>query len=134
MNGIALFSLFFQFRMKTEQIEIQMPWGFVKGQVFGDRSNPNTIPILCLHGYLDNSNSFKPIAPYLCASNEYYMIAIDYPGHGLSSKLNDPLLYSLRTFILTIRKVILELDLKNFVFLAHSFGCTLAMMVFLFFL
>jgi len=119
--------------MKTKQIEIQVPWGFIKGQVFGDQTNPNAIPILCLHGYLDNSNSFKPLARHLCVSNEYYMIAIDYPGHGLSSKLNDPLLYTLRTFVLAVRKVVVDLNLNNFVFLTHSFGCTLAMMVFNYF-
>jgi pimeloyl-ACP methyl ester carboxylesterase len=113
--------------VKTEQIELEMPWGVVKGQIFGNKVN--TRPILCLHGYLDNSNSFKPLAPFLCESNQYHLICIDLPGQGLSSKIADPMLYSLKTFIFCIRKIILDLDLKDFIFMGHSFGCTLGLMV-----
>lgn len=113
--------------MHCEQIEIPMPWGFVKGQIFGDKIN--TVPILALHGYLDNSNSFKPLAPILCASKEYHVIAVDLPGQGLSSKISDPMLYNLKTFLYSIRKIVLHLNLKKFIFLTHSFGCTLATMV-----
>jgi hypothetical protein len=44
--------------MKTKQIEIPLSWGSVKGQIFGDPLKKNSIPILALHGYLDNSNRF----------------------------------------------------------------------------
>lgn len=106
-----------------------MPWGLVRGQIFGDRTNAN--PILCLHGYLDNSNSFKPLAPFLCESKEFYMIAIDLPGQGLSDKIAEPLYYNFKTLLYCVRKIVLHFRLKNFTFLTHSFGCSLAMMVFL---
>jgi pimeloyl-ACP methyl ester carboxylesterase len=38
--------------------------------------------LLCLHGWLDNAASFQPLIPYL---SNYHVIAIDWPGHGLSS-------------------------------------------------
>lgn len=37
--------------------------------------------LLCLHGWLDNAASFQPLLPYL---SHYHVIAIDWPGHGLS--------------------------------------------------
>lgn len=37
--------------------------------------------LLCLHGWLDNAASFQPLLPYL---SNYHVIAIDWPGHGLS--------------------------------------------------
>ncbi|TWX64277.1 alpha/beta fold hydrolase [Colwellia sp. C1TZA3] len=37
--------------------------------------------LLCLHGWLDNAASFQPLMPYL---SNYHVIAIDWPGHGLS--------------------------------------------------
>jgi len=37
--------------------------------------------LLCLHGWLDNAASFQPLLPYL---TNYHVIAIDWPGHGLS--------------------------------------------------
>jgi hypothetical protein len=51
---------------------------FKKGQVFGEESKDKKVLVL-VHGYLDNSNSFKPIAPLL-TTNQYYLIAIDLPG------------------------------------------------------
>ena len=115
--------------MPIKQIEIPMPWGYVKGQIFGQVENYSQTPMLCLHGYLDNSNSFKPLAKYLCETKEYYMIAVDSIGHGLSSQLNNPILFNFKTFILSIRKIVEFLNLKNFIFLTHSFGCTLSLMV-----
>ena len=36
---------------------------------------------LCLHGWLDNADSFLPLSACL---NELNLVAIDLPGHGLS--------------------------------------------------
>lgn len=38
--------------------------------------------VLCLHGWLDNAASFLPIMPLL---TDKRVIAVDWPGHGLSS-------------------------------------------------
>ena len=62
-----------------EQVEIPIQLGnevrILKGQIFGDTKK---YPILCLHGYLDNSNSFKPLASYLANTESiYYMIAVN---------------------------------------------------------
>lgn len=117
--------------MNTEQISIPMPWGSIKGQIFGNPNNKNSKPILCLHGYLDNSNSFKPLAPFLCQNSEYYLIAIDLPGHGLSSKLPDGIAYQPKLFLSAIRRVVKYFDLKDFIFLCHSYGVGLSYMVIL---
>lgn len=106
-----------------------MPWGDVKAQIFGDQSNRNSTPILCIHGHLDNSNSFKPLAEYLCKSNEYHMIAIDLPGHGLSSPIPNGVFYTPKLFLTVLRRIILHLHLKNFLFLGHSYGCGLCYLV-----
>ncbi|NUS95062.1 MAG: alpha/beta hydrolase [Nocardia sp.] len=39
------------------------------------------LPVLCLHGILDNCAGFDPLAGYLTGVD---LIAIDLPGHGLS--------------------------------------------------
>ncbi|MGW5384112.1 alpha/beta fold hydrolase [Nocardia sp. NPDC003963] len=41
----------------------------------------NGLPVLCLHGILDNCAGFDPLAGYLTGAD---LIAIDLPGHGLS--------------------------------------------------
>lgn len=38
--------------------------------------------ILALHGWLDNSNSFKYLGPFL-AENGYHVIAIDHAGGNM---------------------------------------------------
>ncbi len=66
--------------LNVKQISVPAPWGSIEVQVFGEPDNSRAIPVLCLHGYLDNSQSFRPAAPFICASNKYYMIAVDFPG------------------------------------------------------
>ncbi len=122
-NETILFS-----KLKVEEISVPMPWGNIKAQIFGNVS-PKATPILCLHGYLDNSNSFKPLAPFICQNNEYYMIAIDLPGHGLSSKLPDGIPYTPKLFLTSVRRVVKHFDMKNFIFMCHSYGTGISYMV-----
>ncbi len=107
-----------------------MPWGQVKAQIFGNQSNSKSTPILCIHGYLDNSNSFKPLAEYLTKSNEYHLISIDLPGHGFSSSIPNGALYTPKLYLTVLRRIVLHLHLKHFVFLGHSYGCGLCYLVF----
>lgn len=64
--------------------DVVKPVGFdvngrkVSGISYGDEQGPL---LLCLHGWLDNAASFQPLMPYL---SNYHVIAIDWPGHGLS--------------------------------------------------
>ena len=39
--------------------------------------------VLCLHGWLDNADSFKGLAP-LVAKDGWDVLSLDLPGHGLS--------------------------------------------------
>ncbi|CAF0900840.1 unnamed protein product [Brachionus calyciflorus] len=115
-------------KMRVEQVSVPVPWGDVKCQIFGDPTSKKAKPIVCLHGYLDNSNSFKPLAPYFCQSDEYYMIAVDLPGHGLSSKLPNGIPYTPKLFLAAVRRVIRHFNLKEFYFFCHSYGIHLSVM------
>ncbi|MBA6391388.1 alpha/beta hydrolase [Colwellia sp. BRX10-3] len=55
----------------------------VNGRKISGLSNGNVQGklLLCLHGWLDNAASFEPLMPHL---SNYHVIAIDWPGHGLS--------------------------------------------------
>ena len=59
----------------------------IAGLQYGDRSKP---VLLAVHGWLDNAASFIPLAEALKDSLDdgslpYQLIAIDLPGHGLST-------------------------------------------------
>lgn len=64
--------------VKTEEVSFDLGGYVVRGIASG---NKNATPLLCLHGWLDNAASFTPLLPYL---QRYYVIAIDWPGHGHS--------------------------------------------------
>lgn len=118
--------------VKTNELKIPTPWGHLSGQLFGDlidkdTNQPNK-PILALHGYLDNSNSFKPLASHIC-SNGYYMIALDFPGHGFSSHIPNGMHYSPKLFLVAVRAAVKHLELKKFNIVAHSFGSSVSLLV-----
>ena len=98
----------------------------MRGQIFGDPLTSK--PIVALHGYLDNSNSFKPMASTL-TENGYYVIAFDYPGQGLSSHFPKGMIYTPKSYLTCIRRAIKHLNLNRFVILSHSYGVILSFMV-----
>ncbi|WP_299495411.1 alpha/beta hydrolase [uncultured Shewanella sp.] len=61
-----------------EEIQIALPHLNVSARMWGREDKPL---LLALHGWLDNANSFEPLAAYL---NDYQVLAIDWPGHGYS--------------------------------------------------
>jgi pimeloyl-ACP methyl ester carboxylesterase len=115
----------------TTQFEVDVGWGKIAGQIFGkqDAAAKNAKPIFALHGFLDNSNSFRPLASYLTKNNQYYIIAIDLPGMGLSSHISNGIPYSTKFFLMTLRRVIIHFKMDKFIFMTHSFGCSLALAV-----
>ena len=108
-----------------KQFEIEVGWGKICGQIFGDPSVGK--PIFALHGFLDNSNSFRPIAPHLVKDDKYYIIAIDLPGMGFSSKIPNGVPYTTKFYLMALRRVTKHFNLEKFTFLTHSFGCSLAL-------
>lgn len=69
------------------------------------------IPILCLHGWLDNASSFDLVAPSLIKSCPVpaVVIALDFPGHGLSAHLQDRSDYSPALYVRDIYSIIGQL-------------------------
>ena len=46
--------------------------------------NETKKPLLCLHGYLDNAASYLPLMQSSEVLQDYYIIALEWPGHGFS--------------------------------------------------
>lgn len=69
-----------QVQRTWEEIQIEVPWGIVAGKWYGDRDQQ---PVLALHGWQDNAGTFDKLIPLLPACVP--ILAIDLPGHGLSS-------------------------------------------------
>ena len=89
--------------------------------------NPSNPPIVALHGWLDNANSFEPLAQYL--QNNYYFIAVDLPGHGHSAHIPPSSNYHFIDGVFSIIQIINELKLDKVHLLGHSLGACLASII-----
>lgn len=102
-------------------LTIKIPGFQIACKTWGDPDSP---VMLALHGWLDNANSFKPIAPYL--SQDYYLIAMDLPGHGLSSHMPEGCHYHFIDAIFAIFAAMDTLGHERVNLLGHSMGACLA--------
>jgi len=104
-----------------QTFDVNIPGFTIACKAFGDKKLP---PLLALHGWLDNANSFELLAPFL--AEHFYVIAIDLPGHGLSSHLPPGSHYHIIDGLFCISRVMSALHIKNFHLLGHSMGACLA--------
>jgi len=82
-------------------------------------------PVLALHGWLDNAASFDALGPLL---EGYRVIALDLPGHGLSSHRGRDGSYNVWDDLPDLVWLVEELGLPRYALLGHSRGaaiCTL---------
>lgn len=81
------------------------------------------IRLLCVHGWLDNANSFLPLFPYL---EDFEIIAIDLPGHGHSSAIGDNAHYQLAETALLLPQIVSALGWQSCHLVGHSLGGNLS--------
>ncbi|WP_019216085.1 alpha/beta fold hydrolase [Legionella tunisiensis] len=103
---------------------VTIPGFTIAGKAWG---NPALPPMLALHGWLDNANSFDLLAPYL--EKQFYLLAVDLPGHGHSSHLPEGCYYHFSDGIFTCLQIIQALGFKHFHLLGHSMGACLASLI-----
>jgi len=81
------------------------------------------LPVIALHGWLDNAASFIPIAPYL---EGVHLVAPDLPGHGHSQHLPPAAGYHLADNCRWITALADAMGWQRFVLLGHSMGAAAA--------
>lgn len=104
-------------------ISIRTKFHTIEGVEWG---NPQGIPILAFHGWLDNANSFAPLAKYF---PDYRFISIDFPGHGKSSHKPENTVYYFAEYTLEVISIAQTLGLENFILMAHSMGAAVSTLV-----
>ncbi|WP_298512982.1 alpha/beta hydrolase [uncultured Kordia sp.] len=107
-----------------KEIEFNIHGFVLKAKTWGDK---NGQPILGIHGWLDNANSFDKIAPLLAANT--YFIAIDLAGHGLSNHRKKTSSYYLWDYALDILEIIEQLQSQKVNIIAHSMGTGVAAII-----
>lgn len=76
-------------------------------------------PVLALHGWLDNANTFDRIAPLL---EGCHIVALDLAGHGHSGHRSAGASYYLWDYLADVAEVIRQLGWKRFSLMGHSMG------------
>lgn len=90
---------------------------------WGDEDKP---PILALHGWLDNAESFAELAPLL---TDYHVVAVDMPGHGHSDHLPAGVRYHFLDAVDVVMKILDKLGWQQAVLMGHSLGGAVASVV-----
>ena len=81
--------------------------------------------VLAIHGWLDNSNSFSVLGPYL-AERGYHVVAYDNIGHGYSShETASSNSYTMAPYLGRCRDMIERLQWDKCSIVGHSLGASL---------
>ncbi|XP_066489985.1 serine hydrolase-like protein 2 isoform X2 [Tiliqua scincoides] len=103
------------------ELKFLVPWGHIAAKAWG---MPQGRPVLCLHGWLDNANTFNRLIPLL--PKDCFYMAIDFPGHGLSSHRPVGFPYHFFDYVADVRRIVAELKWNRFSLMGHSLGGTVA--------
>ncbi|NP_001264302.1 serine hydrolase-like protein 2 isoform X1 [Gallus gallus] len=103
------------------EVKFPVPWGHVAAKAWGP---PEGHPVLCLHGWLDNANTFDRLIPLLPRDCRY--VAMDFSGHGLSSHRPAGSPYHFLDYVSDVRRVAAALRWRRFTLMGHSMGGSVA--------
>lgn len=85
----------------------------------------NAPRILALHGWLDNAESFTPLAGHLPG---YTIVAIDLPGHGHSEHRSADASYHFIDWVATLFAILDALAWDKAILMGHSMGAGAAVL------
>ncbi|KAM9248058.1 serine hydrolase-like protein 2 [Leptosomus discolor] len=103
------------------ELKFPVPWGHVAAKAWGPSEG---YPVLCLHGWLDNANTFDKLIPLL--PKGCYYVAMDFSGHGLSSHRPAGSPYHFLDYVSDVRRVTAALQWRRFTLMGHSMGGSVA--------
>ena len=82
--------------------------------------NKNIQPIIAVHGWHDNAGTWDPVCELL--PDNFSVLSIDFPGHGLSSHLPSFLNYYHNDSISVVRRIKKHYGMDKIDLLGHSEG------------
>ncbi|XP_075712696.1 serine hydrolase-like protein 2 isoform X2 [Rhinoderma darwinii] len=100
-----------------KELRFKVPWGYLAAKAWGSSKGR---PVMCLHGWLDNANTFDRLIPLL--PQEYYYVALDFSGHGQTSHLPEGIRYQHLDYVTDIHRVVASLGWTRFSIIGHSMG------------
>lgn len=97
-------------RLVVDELEFPTQYGKLAAKTWGEDSD-DCRRVLVLHGWMDNAGSFDNIIPKLKleTGQDFYFVALDFPGHGRSSQLPPGAAYSDLGLVAEVRRCMLQL-------------------------
>jgi pimeloyl-ACP methyl ester carboxylesterase len=111
--------------MKTPVEEVRLSLAHIElaAHLFGPEDG---LPVIALHGWLDNANSFARLAPKLRGLR---IVALDMAGHGHSGHRPPGAGYALWDYVYDVLQVAEQLGWKRFALLGHSLGAIVSLVL-----
>jgi len=108
--------------MSAQVEEIRLTLGHIElaAHLFGPADG---LPVIALHGWLDNANSFARLAPQLQGLR---IVALDLAGHGYSGHRPVGAGYALADYAHDVLRVAEQLGWERFGLLGHSLGAIIS--------
>ncbi len=85
--------------------------------------NPDGVPVLALHGWLDNAATFTHLAPLL---KDCHVVAVDLPGHGFSGHWPDHTHYHMWEGVEDVELILDALGWDTCHLMGHSMGAVIS--------
>lgn len=107
----------------VEEVRLSLPHLELAAHLFGPEDG---LPVIALHGWLDNANSFARLAPKLQGLR---IVALDMAGHGHSAHRPAGAGYALWDYVYDVLQVAEQLGWKRFALLGHSLGAIVSLVL-----
>ncbi|MEF9673420.1 alpha/beta hydrolase [Pseudomonas sp. MWU13-2100] len=107
----------------VEEVRLSLPHIELAAHLFGPEDGQ---PVIALHGWLDNANSFARLAPKL---HGLRIVALDMAGHGHSGHRPVGAGYALWDYVYDVLQVAEQLGWKRFSLLGHSLGAIVSIVL-----
>lgn len=105
--------------------EVRLNLGHIElaAHLFGPQDGE---PVIALHGWLDNANSFARLAPALRGLR---IVALDLAGHGHSGHRPPGVGYALADYVYDVLQVAGQMGWQRFSLLGHSLGAIISVLL-----
>ena len=107
----------------VEEVRLTLPHIELAAHLFGPEDG---LPVIALHGWLDNANSFARLAPKL---EGLRIVALDMAGHGHSDHRPPGAGYALWDYAYDVLQVAEQLGWQRFALLGHSMGAIVSLVL-----
>lgn len=109
--------------LAPEEINLRLPHIELAAQVYGPADG---IPVIALHGWLDNAATFARLAPKLRGLR---IVAVDFAGHGHSAHRPPGAGYALWDYVHDVLLAAEQLGWPRFSLLGHSMGAIVSVLL-----